>query len=72
MFDFVSHNFLIKKLVLYDIVEARGKWIKNPISDGRDCPWRREPWREGERHKWSFNTFPALHSVPLDNLDMKN
>lgn len=34
MFDFVSHNLLIKKLVLYDIREARGKWIKDPISDG--------------------------------------
>lgn len=48
MFDFVSHNLLIKKLVLYDTSEARGKWINNPVSDGRGCPWRREHRRERE------------------------
>lgn len=72
MFDFVSHNLVIKKLLLYDISEVRGKWIKNPVSGGAHGGENRERERERERHKWSFNTFPALHSIPLNNLDMKN
>lgn len=43
MFDFVSHNLLIKKLALYDISKAHVKWIKNQLSDGSlemGCQWR--------------------------------
>lgn len=65
MFDFVSHNLLIKKLLLYDISEACGKWIKNPISDGRGCPWRREHGRErgtsgALTHFQPWTQFPSI------------